>query len=157
MSQAPTITALPQAPQPTDTKSVFDSRAFALVDSLAGLVTQINALVSWLNSNVAAVTLVSISGQAHDILATNSGSLQIHSYSGAKTATFRPDSAEALPSGGRWDIYNSGSGDLTLTEGSGVTITPPVGGTLVVPTGGAVSVIRTSANNFIVIGTTVAA
>ncbi len=157
MSQAPTISALPEAPQPTDSKSVFDARAFALVDSLEGLVTQINALVSWLNSNVAAVTLVSVSASTHDILATNSGSLHIHGYSGAKTVTFRPDSTEPLPAGGRWDIYNYGSGDLTITAGSGVTITPPVGGTLVVPPAGAVSVIRTSSNTFIVIGATVAA
>lgn len=48
---APEITPLPPAPQPSDTKSVFDAKAFPFVSALATMGVQMNALAAWMESS----------------------------------------------------------------------------------------------------------
>lgn len=154
---APTIDELPDAPLPSDSKSVFDSKAFAFVGALTDMVTQINLLVTWMNANVGAQTIVTVAGTSHDLLADNTGAYHIFTSDSAKTLNVRPESSHPLPAGYTITGENEGNSDLTIAEGSGVTIRPPVGGTLGIPSGGAFTLIRTSSNSFKLIGDTVAA
>lgn len=154
---APTIQPLPAAPLPTDSKSAFDSKAFALVGALEGMVTQINALVTWMNANVGAQPILTISASSYDLLANSTGAYHVFTSGSAKTVNVRPNATHALPAGYTITAENQGLNDLTLVAGSGVTIRPPAGGTLVIPSGGAFTLIRTGSDSFKLIGDTVAA
>lgn len=94
-------------------------------------------------------------GTSHDITASESGSYIRFTATSAKSCTFRPNSTHALPANGEWHIRNVGTGNLTITAGSGVTINPPYGGTLVVPPAGTVTVKRVASDIFDVMGVTV--
>lgn len=95
-----------------------------------------------------------VSGTSHDITAAEAGGYLRFTATTAKTCTFRPESAEALPDGGEWHIRNVGAGNITLTPGSGVTLNAPYSGTLVVPPAGTVTVKRAAADLFDVMGVT---
>lgn len=49
------ITTLPPAPAPTDTRAEFSAKSFAFFSSLATLVSEINAIVTWISEQVTAV------------------------------------------------------------------------------------------------------
>lgn len=151
------ITALPAAPAATDSPAVFNSKAFAWVAALVTFVTQINALVTWLNSNAGVYVIVTDATTNYDLLAADIGSYRRMTSADAKTITVRPNATHALPTGGVWNIRNAGAGDATLVAGSGVTITPNAGGTLVFSENAALSLVRTGVNTFDVIGQTAAA
>lgn len=51
----PTISDLPPAPSPTDTREEFSAKSFAFFGALATFVTQVNAVVAWISSTVASV------------------------------------------------------------------------------------------------------
>lgn len=48
---APTISTLPPAPLPTDSRSVFNSKAYVFVGSLSAFVSEVNALAAWMEEN----------------------------------------------------------------------------------------------------------
>lgn len=97
-------------------------------------------------------------GANHNISGEEIGTYIRMVGSGAKTVTFRPNATEALPQNGEWHIRNAAeSGDVTLVEGDGVTLNVPAGGTLVMNPGMTATVKRVAADEFDVIGHTVAA
>lgn len=98
--------------------------------------------------------VVLIAATSHDILASESGGYLRFTAATAKTCTFRPDAAHALPANAQFEIRNAGTGNLTLTPGAGVTLNSPYGGTLVVPPGGTIAVKRAAADVFDVMGVT---
>lgn len=73
-----------------------------------------------------------------------------------KEITVDPESTTALPDNAEWHFRNVGAGDATFIEGSGVTINPPNGGSLDVPSGGTVTLKRIAADEFDLLGQTVA-
>lgn len=75
----------------------------------------------------------------------------------AKDIDVDPESTTPLPDNAEWHFRNVGAGDATFVEGSGVTINPPNSGTLVVPQGGTVTLKRVAADEFDLLGQTVAA
>lgn len=98
------------------------------------------------------------SGSNHNISGSDIGTYIRMIGAGAKTVTFRPDATEALPQNGEWHIRNAAaSANVTLVEGDGVTLNLPAGGSLVMEPGMTVTVKRVAADEFDVIGSTVAA
>lgn len=94
----------------------------------------------------------------YDVSAEDVGAYVRMTATGAKTATVRPEATEAMPESGEWHLRNAAaSGDITLTEGAGVTLNVPAGGTLVLEPGMTVTLKRVAADEFDVIGLTVAA
>lgn len=109
-------------------------------------------------SDTRGLPLITVSGAAHNILATEDMCYIRYTGTGAKTCTFRPDATEALPSFGEWTVRNAAeSGNVTLTPGSGVTLNAPADGSLVLEPGMTCTAKRIAANVFDVIGQTVAA
>lgn len=74
-----------------------------------------------------------------------------------KTISIDLESTTALPINGEWNFRNVGAGDATITPVIGVTVHPPAEGTLVVPQGGTVTLKRVAADEFDLLGQTVAA
>lgn len=153
---APSVSPAPSPPLPSDDKSVFDSKAYAFVNWQADFATQVNALVAWMNSNVGAQNIVTVTGSSYELLAENSGSYHVFTSDSEKTVTVRAESEHPLPAGYTITGENEGDEDLILDD-TDVTIRSPLGGTLVVPSGGAFTLIRTSADEFKLIGDTVPA
>lgn len=94
---------------------------------------------------------------AYDVAAIDMGKYIRLTGGAAKTINVRPEATEALPANGEWHFRNTNIGDATFVEGSGVTVNPPNGGTLVVPVGGTVTLKRVAADEFDLLGQTVAA
>lgn len=133
--------------------------AYAPVSGL--VVNMLSTLQQWsgaawgdLGGSSGGAPVSTISGTSHDITAAEAGSYLRFTSGSAKTCTFRPESAHALPSNGEWHVRNAGAGNLTLTPGSGVTLNAPYSGTLVVPPQGTVTVKRVAADVFDVMGVT---
>jgi hypothetical protein len=154
---APTVTPLPTAPNPVDPVEEFDADAYAWAAALGTLVTELNALITWLNANVAAQTIVTISGTTYSPLAAQSGQFIRFTNAGTKTIEVQPDSTVPQPDGATWNMHNANGGNMEIVEGSGVTIQVPAGGSLEVPAGGAVSLVRVGEDSFVLIGQTVPA
>lgn len=98
-----------------------------------------------------------VAGATYDVDAADQGKYLRFTSGSAKTVTVRDEADHALPANGEWHIRNVGSNDLTLVEDTAVTINPPADGTLVVPSGGTVTLKRVAADEFDLIGLTVAA
>lgn len=120
----------------------FDGTVWAELETGGGAAVPVVTAVAAANTNLTAA-------QAGLYLRFTSGS--------AKTLTVQPDATEPMPDNGEWHIRNVGAADLTLIEDTGVTINPPNGGTLVVPIGGTVTLKRVTADEFDLLGQTVAA
>ena len=71
-----TITALPTPPGPTDSVSVFNARAFALVASLAGFVTEANALESAVDADATSAAANASSAASSALAATGSANFK---------------------------------------------------------------------------------
>lgn len=111
-----------------------------------------------IHRNRDALTVLNDSGSNHDISGAEIGSYIRMVGAGAKTVTFRPNATEPLPQNGEWHIRNAAeSGNVTLVEGDGVTLNVPAGGSLVMEPGMTATVKRVAADEFDVIGSTVAA
>lgn len=150
---APIIPELPNYPNPTDPVEVFDAAATATMQELPGVVVAMNELAAWMAGTEKVIIFTATS----NAVSANSGALHVFTYAGEKTFTFRPESTHPMPDNARLDLYNYGTGDLELEQGSGVTIIPPAGGTLFIAQNAAVSVIKIDDDEWIVIGATVAA
>lgn len=74
-----------------------------------------------------------------------------------KTISIDLDATTALPANGEWHFRNVGAGDATIDPDVGVTVNAPAGGTLVVPQGGTITLKRAAADEFDLLGQTVAA
>lgn len=152
----PTIDALPEAPLPSDSPDVFNSKAFAFVDALGELTTQINAALEWINSVyaqdvvvIAATSLVLREGEQGQWLQFTSAS--------SKTIFIDDDYFSELLPFAIFHIENSAaSGNITFSL-DGATLEPPAGGTNVIPPGAVASVKRTGETAFKLIGQVVAA
>lgn len=99
-------------------------------------------------------TVAVVAGTAYDLLAADASKYLVFTAATAKTVTVRPNATEALPADGEWHIRNRGASNLTLVAGAGVTLNVPAGGNLIVPTGGTVTLKRTAADVFDVMGVT---
>lgn len=75
---------------------------------------------------------------------------------GTKDISIDLESTTALPENGEWHFRNVGAGDATVDPDVGVTVNAPAGGTLVVPQGGTITLKRVAADEFDVLGQTVA-
>lgn len=100
--------------------------------------------------------VITESGTSADLDPADEGKYQRWTNTSAKSLTVRDEADVALPDGGEWHIRNVGASDLTLIEDTSVTIHPPADGTLVIPTGGAVTIKRAAADEFDLLGQTVA-
>lgn len=98
-----------------------------------------------------------ISDASSNLLASQAGKYLRFTSALAKTLTVQDDATETMPDNGEWHIRNVGAADLTIAAGSGVTIHEPNSGTLVVPQGGTVTLKRVIADEFDLLGQTVAA
>jgi hypothetical protein len=79
----PTISALPPAPQPTDTPTEFDAKAFAKVNADVAFVPQANALAANVFNNATAAFERAAIAQAAATAASGSASAAASSASGA--------------------------------------------------------------------------
>lgn len=79
----PTISAFPPAPQPTDTPTEFDAKAFAKVNADVAFVSQANALASNVFNNATAAFERTAIAQAAATAASGSASAAASSASGA--------------------------------------------------------------------------
>lgn len=75
----------------------------------------------------------------------------------AKAITIDVEGGTPLPTNAEWHIRNVGLGVATITPANGVLVNVPSGGTLGVPPGGTVTLKRVGANEFDLLGQTVAA
>lgn len=100
--------------------------------------------------------VVTISGAATSLLATHAGQYLRFTEAAAKTLTVQAEATEPLPADVEFHFRNVGAADLTLVEDTGVTINPPDGGTLAIPSGGTVTLKRVAADEFDLMGQTVA-
>lgn len=128
--------------QAADYYEKFDGTVWAELETGGGASAPVVTTVAAADSNLTAA-------QAGLYLRFTSGA--------AKTLTVQDDATEPMPDDGEWHIRNIGAADLTLIEDTGVTINPPNGGTLVVPIGGTVTLKRVTADEFDLLGQTVAA
>lgn len=128
--------------QAADYYEKFDGTVWAELETGGGASAPVVTTVAAADSNLTAA-------QAGLYLRFTSGA--------AKTLTVQDDATEPMPDDGEWHIRNVGAADLTLIEDTGVTINPPNGGTLVVPIGGTVTLKRVTADEFDLLGQTVAA
>lgn len=76
---------------------------------------------------------------------------------GTKTVSIDLESTTALPANGEWHFRNVGAGNATIDPDVGVTVNPPADGTLVIPQGGTITLKRVAADEFDLLGQTVAA
>jgi hypothetical protein len=76
---------------------------------------------------------------------------------GSKTVSIDLESTTALPANGEWHFRNVGAGNATIDPDVGVTVNPPADGTLVIPQGGTITLKRVAADEFDLLGQTVAA
>lgn len=152
----PTINALPEAPLPSDSPEVFNSKAFAFVDALGAMTTQINAALEWINS-IYAQDVVLVPADSLTLVDTNAGQWCQFNQAGSKFVGISEDYSLDAGEFAIWHIENnSASGNITFNL-DGVTLTPPAGGTNVIPPGGVASVKRTGETTFKLIGQVVAA
>ena len=118
---APGIDPLNNIPNPQDFPAEFDADSFAFTQTeLPRVISQINALVTWMNVNVNGSPPANESTAAFDITNDKSGKYLRATYAGAKVATVLADLT--VVSGSQWILFNTTSGDLTFIPGGGVTI-----------------------------------
>jgi len=152
----PTINALPEAPLPSDSPEVFNSKAFAFVDALGDMVEQMNAAILAINA-IYSQDVVDVSGTNLVIDFESEGVVSRFSQDGAKLVGINSIELETCSEFAIFHILNdSDSGNITFTL-AGVDLIPPAGGTNVVPPGGMVSVKRLSETRLKLIGQVVAA
>lgn len=102
--------------------------------------------------------VIPVSTATHNIDTANESAYHRFTFSGAKTVTVRPNSTHALATDGAWPIANrSASGNLTVTPQDGsVIINGPFGGSLVLAPGMMAVLQKVGANEYDLIGQTVA-
>ncbi|MPT05739.1 MAG: hypothetical protein E2582_16190 [Delftia sp.] len=94
----PTISALPPAPQPTDTPTEFDAKAFAMVAAQVGFVPQANALASNVFNNATAAFERTAIAQAAASAASGSASAAAGSASAANGSASAASSSASTAS-----------------------------------------------------------
>lgn len=151
---APSITPIAPAPDPLAPPDEFDADATAFVNDLPGLVLEMNALVAWINGNIVATNLKTVTDENYDLAAGDSSKYIIFTFAGAKAIFVRPESSHAMSAGATWTLRNDSSGVLEIEEGSGVIIKPPSGGSLFIPQDGTATLVRVSANTYHLMGQT---
>lgn len=145
------FTPPPPEPEIDDDEEQFDDKAFALVAWYEPFVTQLNALVAWLNLNIGAYVIVTKTDTSTTLSADDAGKYMRFTNASAKTLTVNASLSGNLV----FNIRNVGAGDLTFVA-DGVTINAPAGGTLVIPQRGTASLVTVSGTEFDLIGQTVA-
>lgn len=101
--------------------------------------------------------VVTKSAAAQTSLLADAGAYLRFTNAAASSYTVAPQSSVAWPDNAEITIRRSAAGNLTLTPGSGVTLHPPAAGTLVLTSRMTVTLKKVGANEWDVIGQTVAA
>jgi len=155
---APTITPLPDAPAASDSQDQFDQKAYPFAQALGPMVTQMNELALWMQSQIDAISHVVVEKTATLYSVDNTDHMKYLYFTNtsAKTVNVRSNAGHSLDENYELNIRNAAASNLTITGASGVTITPPAGGTLVVPPNGTVTLKRVGVDNFHLIGQVVA-
>lgn len=135
-----------------------------IVDDAAG---ESVTITKWTSRRATAQDLADLAGAGPSVVQTEAADYTVDpddvghyirlTNIATKDVTVDPEATTALPDDGEWHFRNVGAGDATFVEGSGVTITPPNGGTLAVPQNGTVTLKRVAADEFDLLGQTVAA
>lgn len=109
---APVISALPPAPRPTDNRQVFNQKAFAHVDSLSTLVSQMNEALQWVNGATTALPIVSPGGgvgagvSSVSFLPGNAGYYVRIDGSDEVSLVITAENDAIIPAGSKWLISN---------------------------------------------------
>lgn len=121
---APTITALPAAPQRGDDgPTVFSAKADAFVDALAAFVTECNALAAYLDSLGIdpLLTVRAEAGTTWTIAIDDNGKHVVSTNAAAITVTIPTNASVAVPVGTCMSIEQGGAGKVSLSV-AGVTL-----------------------------------
>ena len=134
-----------------------------IVDDAAG---ESVTITKWTSRRASAQEIAALAGAGPSVVQTEAADYTVDpddvdhyirlTNASTKDITVDPEATTALPDNGEWHFRNIGAGDATFVEGSGVTITPPNGGTLAVPQNGTVTLKRVAADEFDLLGQTVA-
>jgi hypothetical protein len=152
----PTVDDLPQPPSPLDPDDVFNNKAYAFVDALGPMVTQINAAIEAIN-NVYSQDVVEVSTASVALFGANQGQWLQMTFEGAKSALLSLENMSTVSPFAIWHLENAASsGNITFSL-EDIDLDPPASGTNVVPPGGVVSVKRTTTGRLKLIGQVVAA
>ena len=90
-----TISALPAAPTPADSTSVFNDRAFAFVASLANFVTEVNATALDVNADAATATAQAATATTQAGVATTQAGVALGHATDAGAAQTAAEAAQA--------------------------------------------------------------
>ena len=150
------FTPPPPAPTIDDSEEEFDDHAFPLVAWYSTLVTQLNALITWLNGNIGSYTIFTITDADSTLLAAHAGAYCRFVNTNDKTYTVLAGDL-GLTGNPIFNMRNAASGNVTLIEDGAVQINAPAGGTLVIPENGTASLVRVGVDEYDLIGQTVAA
>lgn len=101
--------------------------------------------------------VIVLSGTAYDMGDLTPGAWHVFTAAGAVTVTVEDDSVEPVPSNAEYGLEARGAGGVTLVEDSAATILPPKGGTLALETDDFAVLKRIAADDYRLVGSTVAA
>lgn len=122
--------------------------------------------VDSVNGRTGAVTLtaadtpspvVTLSGTAYDMGDLTPGAWHVFTSGSAVTITVEDDSVEPVPANAEYGLECRGAGGITLVEDSIASIIPPKGGMLVLEQADFAVLKRTAADEYKLVGSTVAA
>ena len=108
------------------------------------------------SSGIVFAAVITESTTSRTLGLTDAGTYIRHTNASASTVTVAPQASVSWASDTDIHIRRAAAGNLTLTPGSGVTLNAPAGGTLVLTDGMSVTLKRVTADEWDVIGQTVA-
>ena len=100
---------------------------------------------------------VTLSGGTYTLGDLTPGAWHVFTSATAVTLTVEDDSVESVPANAEYGLECRGTGGITIVEDNAAAIIPPKGGTLVLETGDFTALKRTAADEYKLIGSTVAA
>lgn len=100
---------------------------------------------------------VVLSGSAYDMSDLTPGAWHVFTSSSPVTVTVEDESVEPVPANAEYGIEARGTGGVTLDEDNSAVIIPPKGGTLQLEEGDFAVLKRTAADEYKLVGSTVAA
>lgn len=143
-----------------------DGKLYGRKDATWEEVTGGGGAVDSVNGRTGAVTLtaadtpspvVTLSGTAYDMGDLTPGAWHVFTSGSAVTITVEDDSVEPVPANAEYGLECRGAGGITLVEDSSASIIPPKGGTLALEQADLSVLKRTAADEYKLVGSTVAA
>ena len=101
-------------------------------------------------------TVITLSGDTYNLGDLTPGAWHVFTSATAVTITVEDDSVEPVPANAEYGMEGRGAGGVTLVEDSAVTIISPKGGTLGLEADDFAVLKRTDANEYKLVGSTVA-